>query len=128
LKWLKTILKIHSSYLMSCPSSEDLLGPFMSLLRTREVLYPQMCQLRGKLELIKGNIEAKQHRDEPSNEALLDFHDGMFISVIFIFIKLDWDLGHPASLNSFTLQILLKRRRMKTQCCFPNQRNCSQMI
>ena len=62
---------------MCCPSSEELLGPFMSLLRTREVLYPQMCQLRGKLELIKGNIEAKQYRAEPANEALLDFHDGM---------------------------------------------------
>lgn len=35
-----------------------------------------MCQLKGKLELIKGNIEAKEHRAEAPNEALLVYNDG----------------------------------------------------
>lgn len=61
---------------MSCPSSEDMLGPFISLLHSREILYPQMCQLKGKLELIKGNIESKEHKTEIPNEALLVYHDG----------------------------------------------------
>jgi len=60
---------------MSCPSTEELLGPFMSLLHSRETLYPQMCQLKGKLELIKGNIEAKEHKTEVPNEALLVYQD-----------------------------------------------------
>jgi len=75
LKWLRNILQVHSSYLMCCPSADDLLGPFMSLLHTRQVLYPKMCQLRGKLQLIKGHIEAKHHQIEPPNEALLVFDD-----------------------------------------------------
>lgn len=61
---------------MSCPSGEELLGPFMNLLRSREALYPQMCQLKGKLELIKGNIQAKEFKAEQPNEALLVYHDG----------------------------------------------------
>ncbi len=61
---------------MSCPSGEELLGPFMSLLRSREALYPQMCQLKGKLELIKGNIQAKEFKAEQPNEALLVYQDG----------------------------------------------------
>jgi len=60
---------------MSCPSSDELLGPFFSLLHSRETLYPQMRQLKGKLELIKGNIQAKEHRLETPNEALLVYHD-----------------------------------------------------
>lgn len=61
---------------MNCPNADELLTPFMSLLHTRQVLYPQMCQLRGKLELLKGHIEAKQYSSEPPNDALLVFHDG----------------------------------------------------
>jgi len=61
---------------MSCSSTEDLLGPFMSLLKMREALYPQMCQLRGKLELIKGNIKAKEFKAIAPNEALLVYNDG----------------------------------------------------
>jgi U3 small nucleolar RNA-associated protein 5 len=75
LKWLKSVFQIHSAYLMSCTLSEDLLTPFTSLLLTREALYPQMCQLRGKLELMKGNIKAKKYCSEMSNEALLLFQD-----------------------------------------------------
>jgi hypothetical protein len=75
LKWLKNIFQIHSAYLMACPSSEDLLSPFLSLLRSRETLYPQMCQLKGKLELIKGNISAKEYKSEQPNEALLVYQD-----------------------------------------------------
>jgi len=75
LKWLKNIFQIHSAYLMACPSSEELLGPFLSLLRSRETLYPQMCQLKGKLELIKGNISAKEYKSEEPNEALLVYQD-----------------------------------------------------
>ncbi|XP_021944574.1 WD repeat-containing protein 43 [Folsomia candida] len=75
IKWLKAIFKVHSAFLMSCPSSEDMLGPFISLLHSREILYPQMCQLKGKLELIKGNIESKEHKTEIPNEALLVYHD-----------------------------------------------------
>lgn len=53
-----------------------MLGPFMSLLRSRESLYPQMCQLKGKLELIKGNIQVKEFKAEQPNEALLVYQDG----------------------------------------------------
>jgi hypothetical protein len=48
----------------------------MSLLRSRETLYPQILQLKGKLELIKGNIQAKEHKADTPNEALLVYHDG----------------------------------------------------
>ncbi|ODM89696.1 WD repeat-containing protein 43 [Orchesella cincta] len=75
LKWLKNIFQIHSAFLMACPSSEELLSPYLSLLRSREVLYPQMCQLKGKLELIKGNIKAKEFKAEQPNEALLVYQD-----------------------------------------------------
>jgi U3 small nucleolar RNA-associated protein 5 len=75
LRWLKAVFQIHSSYLMCCSSNEELMGPIMSLLRARETLYPQMCLLKGKLELVKGHVAAKQYKADVPNEALLTYQD-----------------------------------------------------
>ncbi|CAG7825086.1 unnamed protein product [Allacma fusca] len=75
LRWLKAVFQIHSSYLMCCSANEELMGPIMSLLRARETLYPQMCLLKGKLELIKGHVAAKQYKADVPNEALLTYQD-----------------------------------------------------
>jgi len=99
LKWLKNIFQIHSAYLMECPSSEELLSPYLSLLRSREVLYPQMCQLKGKLELIKGNIQAKEFKAEQPNDALLVYQDGMRI--------IRYELLNPLTKISFIIILLL---------------------
>merc|ERR1712106_161259 len=51
-KWLKSVLTIHTGYLVSVPDCQDLLSPVYALLETRTQHYNQVLQLRGKLELL----------------------------------------------------------------------------
>lgn len=85
---------------MSCPSGEELLGPFLNLLKSREALYPQMCQLKGKLQLIKGNIQAKEFKAEQPNEALLVYQDGNLNINFIIIILLNYFLSSNYLMNN----------------------------
>ena len=61
---------------MGCSVSDELMGPIVALLNSREALYPQMCLLKGKLELVRGHVAAKQYKADVPNEALLTYQDG----------------------------------------------------
>ena len=71
---------------MCCPSNDELMIPLMSLLRARETLYPQMCLLKGKLELIKGHVAAKQYKADVPNTALFTYEDGKYYFTYFTHI------------------------------------------
>jgi len=51
-KWLRSVLTIHTGFLMSLPDCQDLLGPVYALLEARTASYSSVLQLRGKLDMI----------------------------------------------------------------------------
>merc|ERR1712058_114961 len=61
-KWLKSVLTIHTGYLVSIPDCQDLLSPVYALLEARTQNYSQVLQLRGKLNMMMKQSDDK-HTD-----------------------------------------------------------------
>merc|ERR1712029_644595 len=61
-KWLKSVLSIHTGYLVSVPDCQDILSPVYALLEARTQNYSQVLQLRGKLNMIMKQSDDK-HTD-----------------------------------------------------------------
>lgn len=76
-KWLRSVLTLHTGYLVSVPDCQDLLTPVYALLETRTAHYPQILQLRGKLELLTRQTEEKEGDKvvDTNKEALLVYQD-----------------------------------------------------
>jgi len=76
-KWLKSVLTLHTGYLVSIPDCQDLLGPVYALLERRTSHYSQVLQLRGKLELLTKQTDAKEGDKivDTDKEALLVYQD-----------------------------------------------------
>merc|ERR1711972_996083 len=72
-KWLRIILSLHSSYLMSNPDIETLLIPLYNILQHRSELYSSASSLRGRLDLLVGQITS--HSDVINTEPLLLYKD-----------------------------------------------------
>merc|ERR1719273_2494049 len=51
-KWLRSVLTLHTGFLVSVPDCQDLLGPVYALLEARTASYSSVLQLRGKLDMI----------------------------------------------------------------------------
>jgi len=76
-KWLRSVLTLHTGFLVSVPDCQDLLGPVYALLEARTNAYSSVLQLRGKLDLV---IKQKSGRTEDAavdadQEALLVYQD-----------------------------------------------------
>jgi len=76
-KWLKSVLTIHTGYLVSVPDCQDLLSPVYALLETRTQHYNQVLQLRGKLELLTRQAMDRQGDTvvDTDKQALLVYQD-----------------------------------------------------
>jgi len=76
-KWLRSVLALHTGYLVSVPECRDLLSPVYALLEARTAHYSQILQLRGKLELLTKQTEAAAGDTEvdTGKEALLVYQD-----------------------------------------------------
>merc|ERR1712106_332890 len=76
-KWLKSVLTIHTGYLVSVPDCQDLLSPVYALLETRTQHYNQVLQLRGKLELLTRQAMDRQGDTvvDTDKQALLVYKD-----------------------------------------------------
>merc|ERR1712098_81607 len=61
-KWLKSVLSIHTGYLVSVPDCQDILSPVYALLEARTQNYSQVLQLRGKLNMMMKQSDDK-HTD-----------------------------------------------------------------
>merc|ERR1712062_4717 len=78
-KWLKYTIQIHTGHLMSTPQCEELLGPVYSLIEARTGHYSVALQLKGKLDMMTGQMTAKPENSEKDEatkrEALLVYQD-----------------------------------------------------
>lgn len=81
----------HAGYLTSCPDLASTLTPLLALMTARTSLFPKLSQLRGRLNLMLGELEHRNEKQDSSttNElpatALLVYREGMFrFSKIFI--------------------------------------------
>jgi len=75
-KWLRSVLTLHTGYLVSVPDCQDLLTPVYSLLEARTSHYSQVLQLRGKLELLTKQTEEKVETEvNTDKDALLVYQD-----------------------------------------------------
>ena len=60
-KWLRSVLTLHTGFMVSMPDCQDLLGPVYALLEARTGAYNSVLQLRGKLDFV---IKQKSGRVE----------------------------------------------------------------
>ncbi|CAF0715067.1 unnamed protein product [Brachionus calyciflorus] len=77
IKWLKSVLMIHTSYLMSYPDLIESLGSVYEMMNARTKLFPQLSKLQGKLQLVMSQVTS-QAEDLPSGndkEPLLYYQD-----------------------------------------------------
>lgn len=78
-KWLKCVLMIHTSFLMSYPDLVDSLGSIYEMMNARTKLFPQLSKLQGKLQLVMSQVtsqaEALNQNSEDNREPFLLYQD-----------------------------------------------------
>lgn len=78
-KWLKCVLMIHTSYLMSYPDLVNSLGSVYEMMNARTKLFPQLSKLQGKLQLVMSQVtsqaEALNQTSDKDGEPLLFYQD-----------------------------------------------------
>jgi len=76
-KWLKSVLTIHTGYLVTLPDCQELLTPVHTLLETRTKHSNKVLQLKGKLELLTRQISDRQGDTmvDKEQQALLVYQD-----------------------------------------------------
>ena len=57
--WIRAILLIHTSYLMTVPDLPDILSGLYSLADARLAVFPRLLKLTGRLDLLLSQIELK---------------------------------------------------------------------
>lgn len=77
IKWLKTVLMIHTSYLMSFPDLIESLGSVYEMMNARTKLFPQLSKLQGKLQLVMSQVTSQTDvlPNENDKEPLLYYQD-----------------------------------------------------
>lgn len=73
-KWLRSVLQHHTSFLMSNPHCQELLGPVYAMLEARTRHYAPLAQLKGKLDILTKQITMKPEERKSmdvAKEALL---------------------------------------------------------
>lgn len=77
IKWLKSVLIIHTSYLVSYPDLIESLGSVYEMMNARTKLFPQLSKLQGKLQLVMSQVTSQAEGLPVGNEkeALLYYQD-----------------------------------------------------
>lgn len=68
LRWLKTLLTIHTSYLMTFPDMVENLSSIYQMMDSRTVMFHKLSRLQGKLDLVLSQI-ANQDQAETDTGA-----------------------------------------------------------
>ncbi|XP_060063671.1 WD repeat-containing protein 43-like [Ylistrum balloti] len=67
IKWIKNILVIHTSYLMTFPEVVEVFSSLYQLMDARTAAFSRLSKLQGKLDLILSQITTQeQHEEETS--------------------------------------------------------------
>ncbi|XP_064484330.1 WD repeat-containing protein 43-like [Ornithodoros turicata] len=59
MKWIKTIIVVHTSFLTTCKEATTLLNPLVELLEARTEVFDKLCRLRGRLDLIMSQVTGR---------------------------------------------------------------------
>ncbi|KAG0174672.1 hypothetical protein DFQ30_003435 [Apophysomyces sp. BC1015] len=71
-QWLKIILGVHTAYLMANPEIVKRLADVYQFLESRLSVYPKVLALRGRLDMVQGQIDARSRYD-PDDETDIMF-------------------------------------------------------
>lgn len=63
-EWIKTILLIHTAYFMKIPQVVQKLSSIYQALEDRLTVYPKLLAMHGRLDLIQGQIDSRNRKDE----------------------------------------------------------------
>lgn len=61
LVWIKSVLTIHTAYLMTVPDLVGKLGNFYQALDTRLGVFPKLLALRGRLDIVQSQVNVKSY-------------------------------------------------------------------
>ena len=61
LVWIKSVLLIHTAYLMTVPDLVGKLGNFYQALDTRLGVFPKLLALRGRLDIVQSQVNVKSY-------------------------------------------------------------------
>ncbi|KAL3174372.1 hypothetical protein MRX96_040957 [Rhipicephalus microplus] len=75
MKWTKTVVSTHTSYLMTCKEANTLLNPLLELLEARTEMFEKVCRLRGKVDLIMAQVATRHEDVELPTEPLCVVND-----------------------------------------------------
>ncbi|XP_075555907.1 WD repeat-containing protein 43 [Dermacentor variabilis] len=75
MKWTKTVVSTHTSYLMTCKEAGTLLKPLLELLEARTEMFEKVCRLRGKVDLIMAQVATRHEAVELPTEPLCLVND-----------------------------------------------------
>ncbi|XP_046551150.1 WD repeat-containing protein 43-like [Haliotis rubra] len=78
-KWLKTVMAVHTSYLMTFPEIVDKLSSLYQMMDARVSMFSKLSRLQGKLDLVLTQITSHDQEDEEdagkSQQPLLLYQD-----------------------------------------------------
>ncbi|XP_076100373.1 WD repeat-containing protein 43-like [Mytilus galloprovincialis] len=69
LRWIKTLLTIHTSYLMTFPDMVENLSTLYQMMDSRTMMFNKLSRLQGKLDLVLSQVTA-QDQPEVETESL----------------------------------------------------------
>lgn len=78
MKWTQSVILNHSGYLISSPAlQKDVLGPLKDVISARSNNYQSVLKLRGKMEMIKRQIERNKEEMQMNMKQppLIDFEE-----------------------------------------------------
>ncbi|KAG0178759.1 WD repeat-containing protein 43 [Apophysomyces sp. BC1034] len=82
LTWVRSILYIHSTYLMTVPDLVGKLSNFYQALDGRHAVFPKLLSLRGRLEMVQTQIQTRSTQTVKETEG---------VSALNVYIEQDSD-------------------------------------
>jgi hypothetical protein len=67
-EWIKTVLLIHTAYFMTLPEVVQRLSTLYKELNDRLTVYPKLLAMRGRLDLIQNQIDARNRKEEETED------------------------------------------------------------
>jgi hypothetical protein len=63
-KWLRAVLQLHTSQLMTSPQCEEILSSIYAMVEVKTRNYNKILQLRGKLDMMVQQVTAQPEASE----------------------------------------------------------------
>ncbi|XP_059169796.1 WD repeat-containing protein 43-like isoform X2 [Physella acuta] len=74
-RWTSSLISCHTSYILSVPEIIATMNKLYQTLISRQKFYPQMLQLKGRLDLVKQERHLREEGEDTTTEPLLVYQD-----------------------------------------------------